>query len=208
MSISILFVVIILILLLAILRGYHLGVVGFIVGIISWIAGFACMVFVSPFTKRVLVEYTFIDEDIHDKIVEYLSQKIPSEQSTGISLFGYLDAYRMEAIENISEQVTDAVMQGLAVVVTFLVVFFLIRIIGFFLMRIQNRTRIGVVSKAIGGIWGCIEGLCISWMIFFVIHCLEFTIRGQKLALDIQNNVLLSLLDQYNVITKIFAQIL
>lgn len=74
------------ILFFSILQGWRKGILGLIVGFVSWIFVFLFVAFAHPYVETFLRDNTHIYDKVYEKTGEYIQKKVDSvEQNTGIA---------------------------------------------------------------------------------------------------------------------------
>lgn len=229
---SILFAVVVIILAAFTLRGYLKGLVRVVFSLVSLFLTIGLVVWMSPYVSEIL-EKTPIYENIQRKCVESIHIKAQTEILQGaetqekIQIMGIelpeewqevlVQKAAQEAngileengiYEEIGNYVAGIIVKAMACVITFIVVFIILRIVINLLDLVAKMPVLNTMNHLGGTIAGAAEGIIVVWIIFFAISLCKGSEVCRDLLTDINQNMFLKMLYQNNLVEYILMRVI
>ena len=107
----------------------------------------------------------------------------------------------------IAVQLTDFMVQGIAVIVAFVIAQILVWIVGCFIKGVGKIPGIRQINGALGLVAGALEGFIVVWILMYIAACISTTTLGQGIIADINDNVFLTYLYNHNLIMAFISTI-
>lgn len=207
------FIICILIMFACFIAGTHRGMLKIIYGIIAWVFVFWFVNFANPYVLEALNEHTNIEVVINEKITERLELKYEEsekeEEGSGkMAVYNIIPLTLRESfneivkdsvdkfIETVASAFTDLAMKGVAAVLSIILAYLIIWLIGKILILVNFMPGLNQVNRLLGGITGLLEGLLIIWIIMFVADMFPTSLIGQVVVENVSSNeILLTIYD-------------
>lgn len=175
---------------LGILLGYHKGFMKTIYHLFSWVAAIFLTQLLYPYMVRILKAspvYTSISQTLKgalsipdlsgDAVKTISSLKIPEVLKIKLIENNNYEVYRILGVESLNEYInaylTNMVINALGILITFLIVFLLIKIAAILLEIADHLPVIRQLNHTLGVITGAASGVLYVW-----IFCLVLTLSG------------------------------
>ncbi|WP_143524476.1 CvpA family protein [Roseburia sp. 499] len=229
---NVLFAVVVIILALFTFQGYRKGLIRVFFSLISLFLTIGLVVWMSPYVSDFL-EKTPVYHNIQQKCVESIQGKaqnemaqeagvqetieiagieIPKEwqelltQRTAETADGLLE--QSGVYQEIGNYVAGIIINVMACVITFIVVFLVLRILINLLDIIAKLPVLNGMNHLGGTLAGAIEGIIVVWIIFFAITVCKSSELCQGLLIDINQNALLKILYENNLVEYILMRVI
>ncbi len=179
-------IIVIIIFLLAIFRGWRRGLLRILFSLVSIIFLIWLFSALNPYISAFLKEHT----GLYDRIETWCES---SGSSSGLGLIA----------GSASGTTADWILKGITFLVTLIVALIIVFII-FRLLRLVNRIPvIGKVNRALGLVGGALEGYIVVCLVFLFVSLIAGTQVGGALTEEIESNALLSFLNNNNILLNL-----
>lgn len=206
--------------------GMAQGMIKIVASLAATVLTIACVVFLSPYVSRVLLQVTPLEEKVQEKcaavfhVEDIGGIELPREQQIAVLENANLpERFREMLLENNNSEIyqdlgistfADYVGGYLAKIIadyvgfllTLIVVTIIIRSIIYALGLITNLPVIGGLNRLAGGILGLGTGLVIVWVLFLVITLMYDTSVGRQCFENIGSSRLLTYLYENNILMR------
>ena len=173
-----------------ILRGYHKGFIKTIYSLVSWVAAIFLTQLLYPYVVKILKAspvYATISKTLSgvisipdlsgDAVKTISSLKIPEVLKMKLIENNNYEVYRILGAENLNEYInaylSNMVINALGILVTFVIVFLMIKIAAILLEIADHLPVIRQLNHTLGVIVGAANGVLYVW-----IFCLIITLSG------------------------------
>ena len=184
-----------LILLLGIL-GYVRGIIGVIFSLFSWVITFALLFFLEP-----VFEEALRNTSLYDAVLTYIKSRADVKLSTE---FGGLLSSDTQIIGDALIKVTDIVFHAVAQLICVVFSILLMIIIRTIIAIINKAPVVGTASHIFGMLFGVASAYLILCVVFMISGKLFMTAFGEMVLSDVEENIVLTYLYNYNPLLKIF----
>ena len=207
--------------------GYKKGLFKTIFSIASIIIAILITTFVSPYIAVQINNNNVINSKIRKQVIGLIDSSIENKSDEEQREFidnmpvpkyiksylkknNNLQVYQDRALDSFSEYIVDGLVRIIINLITFIVVYCLIRV-GLFVVTIMGNiiTRLPIIEQfdGMGGtLLGAVQGIIEVWIVFIVITFLSQTEIGMSAMQCIENNGLLNILYNNNIIMQIMYQ--
>lgn len=207
--------------------GYRKGLFKTIFSIASIIIAILITTFVSPYIAKQINGNVGINSKIREQVIGLIdncTEKMSDEEQEEFIdnmpvpkyIKGYLkknnnlQVYQERSLDSFSEYIVDELVRIIINLITFVIVYFAIRI-GLLIVTIMGNiiTNLPVIEQfdGMGGtLLGGVQGIIEIWILFIIITFLSQTEFGMSAMRCIENNTILSILYDNNVIMRIMYQ--
>ncbi len=96
--------------------------------------------------------------------------------------------------------VTGAILNGLSIVISVVIGFVICFVVSLLIRIIRKAPMLGEANRAIGVVFGVFEGLLVVWVLMYIVSISAATDFGQQMMQQIDNNMILKFLYDYNQI--------
>lgn len=166
------------------IKGFHLGIIKSLFNLLKNIFSLiVCKFYYKPMSD-------YISESGY--IFEYIKNFI---KNSSLKILSY---------DSLIYVITKIIIDMIVVVGIFLISNIILGIILIFIERIFKFKPLNIINKFIGFIFGSIKGLIILLLILTLIHPLLSLFPKERLIVDLNNSLLLKYLYMYNFIFKYF----
>lgn len=225
---NVLLIVVLAILIINGLMGMKAGLIKTVFSLFSMIIAVVLTLWVSPYinnymrnsdniyegiSSKVVKMLPFSEKEIVDKGQEEFIQKLSLPQSLKDSLIKNNTAkvYKEMAIDNfqdyVSNYLTGVIINGMAFIITFVVVLILLWVICFALNIVSKLPLLNQINKTAGLAAGLVHGLVVVWIFFILITVFGSTGPGQKALEMIGQDQTLSFIYNNNYLMKFVTNI-
>ena len=235
---NIFFIVALFILFFSILQGWRKGILGLVIGFVSWIFIFVFVAFTHPYVEDYIRDNTKVYDKVYEKTEQYIQQKEDNiAQESGLEeWWAYLtegmpqnileklqtkmmfqtpsddalelttpDQTKQKIKDDLVRQVADFVIQGIAVIVTFVIAEIFVVIVTGLVKSIGKLPVIRGVNNFLGIIAGAVEGFIIIWIVMYIVAFTCSTTIGQGILADINASRFLTYLYNHNLVVAFIA---
>ena len=223
-----LFIVVLVIIIIGMIRGWRRGALRILFSLISLIVLVVLMSWAVPHVNEYLRTHTNVYNRIEERCIERVEDRLdfssPDAQEAGESLglpsvFGNYLTGKGNVIEPVQEEITETAAQQIgtrmaniivnviAFVIALVIILIIIKIIGHMLKLFNKIPVLGKINQGIGLIFGGFEGLLIVWLVMLIMTFLSGTGHAQAYQM-IEENVFLSFLYDHNGILYILSRFL
>lgn len=207
--------------------GYKKGLFKTIFSIASIIIAILITTFVSPYIATKINSNVVINSKIREQvigIIDSCTEKMSDEEQEKFIesmpvpkyIKGYLkknnnlQVYQDRAIDSFSEYIVDELVRIIINLITFVIVYFVIRI-GLFVVTLMGNiiTKLPIIEQfdGMGGtLLGAVQGIIEIWILFIIVTFLSQTGYGISAMDCIMNNTILNILYNNNIIMQIMYQ--
>lgn len=207
--------------------GYKKGLFKTIFSIASIIIAILITTFVSPYIAVQINNNNVINSKIRKQVIGLIDSSIENKSDEEQREFidnmpvpkyiksylkknNNLQVYQDRALDSFSEYIVDGLVRIIINLITFIVVYCLIRV-GLFVVTIMGNiiTRLPIIEQfdGMGGtLLGAVQGIIEVWIVFIVITFLSQTEIGMSAMQCIENNGFLNILYNNNIIMQIMYQ--
>ena len=207
--------------------GYRKGLFKTIFSIASIIIAILITTFVSPYIAKQINGNVGINSKISEQVIGLIdncTEKMSDEEQEKFIdnmpvpkyIKGYLkknnnlQVYQERSLDSFSEYIVDELVRIIINLITFVIVYFAIRI-GLLIVTIMGNiiTKLPVIEQfdGMGGtLLGSVQGIIEIWVLFIIITFLSQTEFGMSAMQCIENNTILNILYNNNIIMHIMYQ--
>lgn len=207
--------------------GYRKGLFKTIFSIASIIIAILITIFVSPYIAAQINSNVVINSKIREQVIGLIdncTEKMSDEEQDKFIenmpvpkyIKGYLkknnnlQVYQDRSLDSFSEYIVDELVRIIINLITFVVVYFVIRI-GLLIVTIMGNiiTKLPMIEQfdGMGGtLLGSVQGIIEIWVLFIIITFLSQTEFGMSAMQCIENNTILNILYNNNIIMHIMYQ--
>lgn len=227
---SVLFIVILIITVLCVWRGYARGLFRTVLVAGATVLAMVLSSFATPYVSEALQTYTSIDEKIQDYIVSTLELNTEqlittkAEEMTAIDNLRVPEVLKLALINHNNSSVYDLLdihgfyeyiagylanifMNCLAFVVIQLVITVFFMILLYSLNILKEIPILNGIDKAGGVLLGLVQALAIVWSAFIVISLFGNTPFGMQMYDEISSNRMLNYLFEHNLLLNTITQV-
>lgn len=207
--------------------GYRKGLFKTIFSIASIIIAILITIFVSPYIATQINSNVVINSKIREQVIGLIdncTEKMSDEEQDKFIenmpvpkyIKGYLkknnnlQVYQDRSLDSFSEYIVDELVRIIINLITFVVVYFVIRI-GLLIVTIMGNiiTKLPMIEQfdGMGGtLLGSVQGIIEIWVLFIIVTFLSQTELGMSAMQCIENNTILNILYNNNIIMRIMYQ--
>lgn len=225
---NVLLIVVLAILIINGLMGMKAGLIKTVFSLFSMIIAVVLTLWVSPYinnymrnsdniyegiSSKVVKMLPFSEKEIVDKGQEEFIQELSLPQSLKDSLIKNNTAkvYKEMAIDSfqdyVSNYLTGVIINGMAFIITFVIVLILLWVICFALNIVSKLPLLNQINKTAGLVAGLVHGLVVVWIFFILITVFGSTEPGQKALEMIGQDQTLSFIYNNNYLLKFVTNI-
>lgn len=226
-----LLIVILIVLLLSAVIGFHRGLVRTALSMVFLILVMILSGWISPYISDALEKYTPIEETIQSACTDMLEETfnnqvqaetgdsvqvqenvlsalgLPSDLLDGMALDENIQNVQQQQTELLAESVADDLtglaMDGIVFVVSFLLAWIIVRILMCVLDAFAELPVIGFFNRIGGGLVGILRGLLWVWIFFIVLTIFVGTGWGRICMQAVREDAFLQFLYDNNLILKL-----
>lgn len=224
-----LFAVVIIILAGFTLHGYIKGLVRVVFSLVSIFLTIVFVTWMTPYVSDFL-EKTPVYHNIQEKCVESIQGKTQTQieqetdNQTPLTIAGIeipkewqelLSHKTADGIleqsgiyEEIGDYVAGIIINIIACILTFIIVFLVLRILINILDLVAKLPVLNGINHLGGTIAGALEGVIVTWILFFVITLCQSSELCQGLLQDINQNSFLKILYENNLVEYILMRVI
>lgn len=222
-----LFVVVIVLFVGSIYSGYKKGLFKTIFSVASIIIAIAITTFLSPYIAVQINNSEAITQKVRKQVMGLINENTKSQSDEEQEEFinnmpipkyakeylrnnNNLQIYEERALNSFYEYVADGLVRMVINLITFIVIYFIIRI-GLVIFSFMGNiiTRLPIIEQfdGMGGtLLGAVQGIMEIWILFLIITFISSTDIGQSAMDCIQSNGILEMLYNNNIIMQIMYQ--
>ncbi len=225
---NVLLIVVLAILIINGLMGMKAGLIKTVFSLFSMIIAVVLTLWVSPYinnymrnsdniyegiSSKVVKMLPFSEKEIVDKGQEEFIQQLSLPQSLKDSLIKNNTAkvYKEMAIDSfqdyVSNYLTGVIINGMAFIITFVIVLILLWVICFALNIVSKLPLLNQINKTAGLVAGLVHGLVVVWIFFILITVFGSTEPGQRALEMIGQDQTLSFIYNNNYLLKFVTNI-
>jgi len=222
MKVNFLLILFAIILLYCIMHGARRGMFRIIFGLLSWVLLICFVNYGTPFVGDIIKNNTgihikveqIIDSNLHTRYESAEDQEKGSGEDAVMALVPKAIKDKIEdsvqtSIDNtiklIAEELTDAAIHGIAVILVITLGLLVILIIDRLLKGLGFIPGIKDVNKLLGMLAGAFEGLLVIWLILFIADCFPASEYGSFVLDNTQKDQMLIFIYQNNLIEQIIG---
>lgn len=211
----------------SILQGWRKGVIGIVFGFVSWIFVLLFVAFSHSYIEAYVRANTHAYEKIYEQSldtieekrqIEYKETKAPAwAEELKKSLPSVLSEKdwdqspllekEMTEEEIAALQVADFIMEGIAVLISFVIAEIAVAIVGGIVKSVGRIPVVKEVNSLLGIIAGAVEGFLVVWLLMYLIICFYNTEYAQLVIGYIHQNEFLTYLYNHNLVMVFIASI-
>lgn len=223
---NVVFIVTLFILFFSILQGWRKGILGLVFGFVSWIFVLVFIAFSHTYIEDYLRSNTKVYDKVYEKTADHLERKA-LEEGEQHSLEEWWDTLtdgmprnisdsllvdvktevsnnvadaKMQILEQVAVRITDFILQGIAVLIAFVLAEIIVSIVGGIVKSVGKVPVIKEVNSFLGIIAGAVEGVLVIWILMYIVACICGTALGERIISDIDASTFLSYLYHHNLI--------
>ena len=217
---SLFLIICIIIVVLCFLNGRRKGVARILYGLMAWIFVFWFVNFATSYIQDYLRFNTKIEESILDKVAENLQEKYreSEEKEEGSGIEAIIEdlprfikndvVHSMEEtanlfIESISEIITSYILGAIAAVISIIIAFLFVWVVGKLLIMLDVIPGINDINKLLGGIAGIFEGIVVIWVLIAIAEHYPTSVFGHIVLPALNEDSILTIINQNNLIKAI-----
>ncbi|MCR5416099.1 MAG: CvpA family protein [Pseudobutyrivibrio sp.] len=220
MAINYLLILFLILLIYCCIHGARTGMLNIIYGLVAWIFAIWFIHAAGPYITTVLETNTTISTNIEETINNSLQTKYQeseeNQQGTGEdAVMALIPSTIKDNIETevqssidatiaaIAKELTYSAMQGLATLISIIIAFIAVFIVGKIIRLIGGIPGLRSINKFFGIFAGFIEALMIIWFIMFIADCFPASAYGQFVIGYAQSDQMLNYIYMNNIIKGI-----
>lgn len=214
--------------------GYKRGLIKAVFSLLSTIIVLVVVTILTP-TARILIKETPVYEYIQERTEKYVYEcigqdfgentmagigvkeqkrvinKLPVPQNIKDTLIenntekGYKDLEVTNFVDYIVNSITNKVVDSITVIILFVIVMTAVKVAVELLDIIAKLPILNVLNKSGGAAFGFAEALVFIWIACVIVTAFGATKWGQQVLAEINNNVLLSAVYNYNMVEKVIS---
>lgn len=232
MNVTWLGIVVLVILILCVWRGYRRGFIKEIVSFFFVFLSLSLAWAINPYINEFLVQKTPIYNTIQETCTNFVQSqgeekaeyetdstgnlidglKLPDLLRKNLEENNNAETYAALSVDTMTEYVSGylarTVVNGLSYVLAYILSTIMIRLIAYVLNLIAGLPVLKTANKLTGGAVGFLKGIVFIWIAFLVLTVLCSTEIGKTALELIEKDTLLSILYQYDPLVRIFSKIL
>ena len=219
-----LLIVVIILLLGSTYSGYKKGLFKTIFSIASIIVAILITTFVSPYIATQVNNNTVINSIVTEQVIGLIDRSMESKSDeeqekfidnmpvpkyfkTNLKKNNNLQVYQDRALDSFSEYIVDGIVRIIINLITFIIVYFAIRIALLVVTLMGNIiTKLPIIEQfdGMGGtLLGAVQGIIEEWILFIIITFLSQTGIGTSAMQCVESNEFLNILYNNNIIMQI-----
>lgn len=210
-------ILVIIYLALTMTRGFFRGFIKTLFSVVFFILVLVTAAFLAKPVTNVVSGSENVKEYVEEQSEQFLKEQAKrgidqgdrddSEAGLAIAILG--SALQVNGVRTIAaEKITDFMLNVIGYLAALILAAVIWIIIEIILNTLTKNHTIGAVNRFFGLFLGLFRGLIVVWIVFGVISALQFTGWGGDLESQIQNSVLLSAINQGNIIARYLPQFL
>ena len=207
-------IVILVILAGCILNGFRKGMVRTLAAMMSLVVSLVLVSLANPYVATFLEEKTTVYEVTETKCREAfqsIAEKQEFMQKMGVpenfsNTLRIGDEFTESAVAPLAESTAHLIVNGLAFVITFVLLSILLRIAVGLLDGLFRLPVLSMVNRLAGGAIGAVQGLVILWVFFLIVFLIWNTEIGAQALAMIQENPVINWLYNCNPFVNILLK--
>lgn len=193
--------------------GYRQGFLRTIYRMVQWILILVFITWANPYVSDYLMTHTNISQTIQEKSEEYLRQMV---EESGTMQEGNEDAFQVvpsvildkmlektNMYENLANQITNTVIDGISYLLVLVSAVLLIRIIEYILRIIEKIPIIEGMNQIFGLLLGFVKGILFLWVLMAIVAFFAATTTGNAIITYMCESPLLKWMYENNFILNI-----
>lgn len=228
------FILVLLVLILSILQGYHKGLLRIIYSLVSWIIILVFVTWATPYINSYLTEHTPIYEKVESHFEEMVRQSAKEQtdekldgttsqlMNLGLKLPGSALNDILEKTSGMADEFMEAngiygqiagalagfVVEGIAFFIALVISWILVHTISSVLGIVSRIPILSGLNRFLGLFAGGIYGLVLVWIAFYIIALTSTSESGQVLVHYIYENPFLKMLYENNAVLTLIIHFL
>lgn len=189
------------------LIGYRTGLLRMLYSLFAWAFVLAFVTWSTPYLTKFLEENTGIETVIQEQAVTYLESLAEKEMGETAGIFGIL----MEGTgiyDGIAAEAAHYIVEGIAFFLAFFVIGVLTRTALHMLDAAAHLPVLKETNRNLGAAAGCIKGVVILWLLFYLISLIGGSKQGAQLQAYIDDSIVLRFLYENNLLFLIAMKFL
>ena len=198
-------IVILVILAGCILNGFRKGMVRTLAAMMSLVVSLVLVSLANPYVATFLEAFQSIAEKQTENVQQEFMQKmgVPENFSNTLRIG---DEFTESAVAPLAESTAHLIVNGLAFVITFVLLSILLRIAVGLLDGLFRLPVLSMVNRLAGGAIGAVQGLVILWVFFLSVFLIWNTEIGAQALAMIQENPVINWLYNCNPFVNILLK--
>ncbi len=182
-------IIVIVIFLFAIFRGWRRGLLRLLFSLVSIIVLIALFSWLNPYISSFLKDHT----GIYERIETWCAGTIGDQLGSGL---GFLT-------DSVAEVAADWIFKGACFLITFILALIIVLIILRVLGLVNKVPVVGKVNRVLGLVGGAVEGYFVICLVLLFVSLIAGTEIGGTLMENIESNSLLSALYDSNILFQL-----
>ncbi len=182
-------ILVILIFLVCIVRGWRRGLLRLLFSLVSWIVLIFLVSFVTPYISTFLREHTGLYDLIAARCLETMENRL----GTGLAFLGASAAGTM----------ADWILKALSFLIALIVAWIIVRIIVRALGLVNRVPVLKGINRGLGLIGGAVEGYILVCLLFLLVEMIAGTAIGTTMAGHIADSPMLTALYNTNILLRL-----
>lgn len=190
-----------------VVRGYNRGLLRIVYSLAAWVAMLGASMFAAPYVRDCLTQNTQLEQTIYDKVQQQVTGNnlIPTDGDYDIA--GVL-LQKTGVYDEISTQITSAVMSGISFFIVMLVLGVVTHMARRLIWGIEKVPVIGTVNRVAGFGVGFIKGMIIVWVLLAVIALCSTSEFGRTMTPYIDDSSMLRYIYENNPVLNFIISII